>query len=191
VKFWIILQLFQYLSSYVIFLSDYSSIYKKYHSIFTFLYWRYTRCRWFPTFMFQIFFTFCTCINVKILFLIYRIFYALILLSPLFKVHLCYEALPVCIEIKHAEDFTSALVYSSLLKLTTNIWIVKATTKISYFNFLQRDCKETHAQFCEFVVIFLWLIIVTDPSSLLRISRSNESTKVSCCRFYIQKISRT
>ena len=81
-------------------------------------------------------------------------------------------------KIKHAEDFLSPFVHTPLLKLRTNVWIVKVTAKILDFNFLQWNCKETEAQFCEFVVMFLWLILVTEPSSLLRISRTNENTKV-------------
>lgn len=48
-------------------------------------------------------------------------FSALFLLSPLFEVHVCYEALLVCMKIKHAEDFTSVLAYTSFLKLRTNV----------------------------------------------------------------------
>ena len=132
----------------------------------------------------------CTCINVKILFIIYRTFLHWFL-SPLFKVHLCYEALLVCINIKHAEDFTSSLVYSSLMKHRTNVWIVKATTKILDFNFLQWDYKKTEAQFCEFVVMFLRLILVTEPSSLLRIGRNNKNTKVCMLKILHTKTSCT
>jgi hypothetical protein len=99
-------------------------------------------------------------------------------LSYLFKLHMCYEALLACIKIKHAEDITSALLRSSLLKLRTNVRIVKVNTKILDFSFLQWNCNETDAQFCEFVVMFLWLILVREPSLLLRISRSNKNTNV-------------
>jgi len=129
--------------------------------------------------------------NVKILFLIYRIFCELIPLSSLFKVHLCYEALLACIKIKHAEDITSELLRSSLLKLRTNVRIVKVNTKITDFSFLQWDCNETDAQFCEFVVMFLWLILVKEPSSLLRISRSSENTKVCTLQILNKKNSCT
>jgi hypothetical protein len=114
----------------------------------------------------------------KIIFFICRIFCALNLLSSLFKVQVFYEALLACIKIKHSEDITSALLRSSLLKLRTNVWILEVNTNILDFSFLQWNCNETDAQFCEFVVMFLWLILVTEPSLLLRISRSNESTKV-------------
>jgi len=112
-------------------------------------------------------------------------------LSPLLKEHVCFEALLVCMKIKLAEDFTSVLAYSSLLKLRTTVWIVKANTKILDFNFLQWDCNETDAQFCDFVMMFLWLILVSEPSSLLRISMNNENTKICTLQILQAKTSCT
>jgi len=93
-------------------------------------------------------------------------------------------------EKKACRRLTSVLVYSSLLKFWTYVWILKAR-KILDFNFLQWDCNETDAQFYDFVVMFLWLILVSEQSSLLRISRNNENTKVGTLQILQTKTSCT
>ena len=103
-----------------------------------------------------------------------------IFLSSLFRVHLCYEALLVCIKIKHAEDVPYVLGYCSLLKHRTSGWNVKATAMILVFQFRRMRLQRDVLTICEFVVMFLWLILSNGDIIALRKkkSRSDENTKV-------------